>query len=776
MKRFLLVNLWLLSSVFLFVGLAHSAPQKKGKKKSSSVVVTGAFPRCKVKWNILVLPDFKDADITTVVKWISKQTCQNFIFSNRLRGNRLTIISKRPVRLRDAYRAFFSALEANGMTVYRVGRYWKIIYARDASNRPIPLYKKSSSLPMREEMVTYIYRFKYIDINQIHGLIRQMLPSTGRLIIYNPSNTMILIDYAANIRRIAKIIQTLDIPQESTRDRIYVLKIKYAEVQTIAQKLTQLFQIGRKGRRNVRRARRYRRRSRLALKVKAKGKAASDEGDEDAYRITKMVADERTNQLIVLCNPRALRRISKLLKDLDIPLPYEGQIWVHRLQFANSDELAQTLSQLTRGTRQRRYSRRYRRSRRYTRRKAAEQFEGEVKITSDKATNSLVVIASRRDFESLLKVIKQLDIPRKQVFIEIVILEVSQEKARELGLTFHKADNLSSDKQNPILGILGTRLGGSNSLILDPAALTGLAFGLRGATLPNTAGLLGPNIPGIPSFGVLIRALQTSTDVDIISTPHILTTANKEASLQVGQNVPFIAGTTYTGVGIAGIPPIRNIQRQDVALTLKIKPQVNAGNYVRLDFEGELTELAGNDPELGPTTTKRRVKTVIIAKDRQTVVIGGLIRDRVSYNVSKIPVLGDIPFLGTLFRYRSRNVEKRNLLIFLTPYIIREMEDFRRIFKEKMRERQQFIALYQLRSHPFKWWETFNPSRSHGFIDYLKQKIEQGEREAREIEEKVRAEEQREDSKESKKGEHFEKNSKKSPPGEGETDDENSNR
>ncbi len=729
--------------------------QRRVAQQTAGTKIKGKTRKCRVRWNLKVLLDYKQAKMSTVVRWIAKQTCQNFILSDRVRGQPLNIISATRVTVREAYRAFFAALQANQMTAYRVGPYWKIIFTRDSRRSPIrTIVKPGGSLPIRDEVVTYLHRLKHLDVNQVAGVVRQLASPSGGVIPYQSGSILIITDYAPNLRRVKRILNTLDVPQDSTRDQIYVLRVKYAEAQAITQKLRQLFQVGkRRGRRRIiRRRRRPRRRRRKARAVRGKSKSSYG---EDAYRITKMVADERTNQIMILSNPRAIKRVSKLMRDLDIPLPNDGQIWVHRLKFATADELAQTLSQITKGTRKRRRRRR----RRSGRRKAAEQFEGEVKITADKATNSLVVIASRRDYDSLKRVIAELDRARKQVFIEVVVMEVSISKSRELGLAFHTAKNVTGDATNPSIGLLGTNLAGLNSLILDPSALLGLAFGLRGSNVPNSTSFLGGTI-GLPSFGVVVRAIQSNSDVDIISTPHILTTANKEATLQVGQNVPFISGTTFTGASTSGIPPIRNVQRQDVALTLKIKPQVDAGDYVRLDFEQELTELAGNDPELGPTTTKRRIKTVVLARDRQTVVIGGLMRNKVTYGISKVPFLGDIPLIGALFRVRKRSMEKRNLLVFLTPYVITSVEDFRAIFRQKMDERRQFAQMFHTSNQRAELWKYRNYDRSFGFIEQLDTTLRRGKKEANTMRQKQLAS-AKETEKARKKAEAAAKSAKK---------------
>ncbi|MCK6509823.1 type II secretion system secretin GspD [Myxococcota bacterium] len=672
----------------LRLGGPAPSPLFGGNDNAGTTRVTSDDNCLKPKWKHPVAFNLKAGSVLDVVKLIAKQTCQNFIVSDRVRGRPLHIISPSKVPLSDAYRAFFTALRENQMIALRVGRFWKIIPDTTARQSPITTITNENlrSVPTRDEMVTYLYRLKFLDPNQISGLIRQLV-TAGSVFPYQGSNVLIITDYGPNIRRVVALLRSLDIEQAATKDQLYILQVRYAQAQEIASRVQQLFQVGAQPAhiRPVRIVRTIR--SPRPSSPVSPATSADDSGDPN--RITKIVADERTNQIIVLCNPRALKRVTKLVNDLDIAIPDDGQIRVYNLKFATADELAQTLSQLTQGTANR--ARTPRRS--IGQKKASELFEGEVKITADKATNSLVIVASRRDYESLSRIIQQLDIARKQVFVEIVILEVSVDKSRDLGLTFSLGNNLTGDTAQPTVGLLGTQLGGQNSLVLDPSALTGLAFGLQGAQVPGTAGLFGNSAIGLPSFSVLLRALQSNSDVDVISTPHILTTANEEATLQVGQNVPFIAGTTFTG-GVAGVPAIRNIQRQDVALTLKLKPQIDAGSYIRIDFEQELTELAAQDPELGPTTAKRKIKTVVLAKDRQTIVIGGLIRDKLTNGSSKVPVLGDIPLLGALFRVQNRVVEKRNLLVFMTPYVITSMHDFREIFRKKMEERQQFLERF----------------------------------------------------------------------------------
>ncbi|HAA55018.1 MAG TPA: type II secretion system protein GspD [Myxococcales bacterium] len=638
------------------------------------IAPAAAQARCKPQWRKRFRPPFQKEKLLNVVKWISEKTCYNFIVPKNIRGKELTILMEEPLRLYDVYRAFLVSLQSSAISIVRVGGYRKLIFTRNAKRRPIPLYLKGTFRhPKREDIVTYMLRVRHTDVNQLQSFIRQIVSPNGQIIPFQSGGVILLIDYANNIHRILKIVKKIDVESAGTKEKVFMIQVDNGQAQEIMQRVRTIFQV--------------------IPKNRLRGRRNAQQIDE-RFRLSKIMADERTNRIIVVCNKRAYENVKGLVRKLDIPLVDGGKIRVHYLRYAKAEEVAQTLSQLAQGQRTRRFARRGKKSKAPTGATAADLFQGEVRITADKGTNSLVIVSNQRDYENLMRVIRSLDLRRKQVFIEAVILEISLTKTRDLGAVFHGGIPLNTDEQNPEVAVFGTQLAGVNSLILDPAAMMGLALGLRGPEIPNSAGLLGSGTPGIPSFGVLLRALQTNTDVDIISTPHILTATNEEANIQVGQNVPFIAGTTFSSAGVGISVPVRNIQRQDVALTMKIKPLINAGDRIKMDVDLEVTEIAGQNPELGPTTTKRKIKTTIRVSDNQTAVIGGLMRDKVSDGVSKVPFLGDIPILGALFRVTKKSTEKQNLLVFLTPHIVSNAADFRRIFLQKMKERKQFLQTF----------------------------------------------------------------------------------
>jgi general secretion pathway protein D len=342
-------------------------------------------------------------------------------------------------------------------------------------------------------------------------------------------------------------------------------------------------------------------------------------------------------------------------------------------------------------------------------------FEGDMQISADKATNSLVIVSSLRDYVSLKSVIDVLDTMQRQVFVEAVIMEVSLEKNRDIGLGVHGGGVVGSgDNKSLIYG--SSQPGTSSNSLTQPlsvASLSGLAAGVRGPDIPESADLIGVSVP---AFGVALYALQTNSDVNVLSTPQVLATDNVEASIQVGENVPVQQSTNSaaslinqlsgsssatSGVASSGLAALAtygglgtSIGRQNVGITLKVTPHINDDNQVRLEIDLEISEVKSIDPTTGPTISKQNAVTTSVVSDQQTIVIGGLITDNQVETTTKVPVLGDIPILGVLFRHKSSLTKKRNLLIFLTPYIVRSAEDFREIFSRKMAERREFIERY----------------------------------------------------------------------------------
>ncbi len=672
---------------------------------------------------------FDKVDIEKLVQTVADATCRTFILPENIRG-KITIIGPenkengRPVEV-DAdtfYAAFLAALDSNGLSTYQQGRFIKIVDKQRAKNFTIPTATDPDEpYTTNEQMVTKLFKVKYVDIEPLRGVIQQLVSPSGDTIPFQP-DTIIINDIGSNIHRLERIINQLDTRPSS--DEIRVIQLQYATAQDITDKVTKLFE--------ARAAKPGQRAGTIAPSPQAPGQPppgapggemggaqASGSGGGPAT-LTQLIPDERTNKLIVVASPGAFDRINALIREIDIPIAGSERINVYRLENAAAEDLASTLQSLAQGTANR--------PRQPTPAapvapgaargpvQAAELFSGEVKISADKGTNSLVIIASANDYRNLVKVIERLDLPRRQVFVEAVIMEVNLTRKSDFGLDTHGGFILNSPA-GPLPVVLGTKYSTSAGLppstsLLNLANLGGFLAGLQGPMIPNSKDLLGIEVP---AFGVVLHALQTSADVNVLSTPHILTSDNEEAEITVGQNIPFqagfapgnlgslgslgsTAGTTAATSALAGLGGLGSffapINRQNVELKLTVKPQINESDYIRMVIGEQIEEIASPDKVLGPSISKRSAKTTVVAKDQQTVVIGGIMQDRTLEGVSKIPILGDIPLLGHLFRQETRDKVKTNLLLFLTPYIIKDQSDFQRIFERKMKERQQFIEQF----------------------------------------------------------------------------------
>ena len=397
----------------------------------------------------------------------------------------------------------------------------------------------------------------------------------------------------------------------------------------------------------------------------------NDDGLSETY--IHIVADERSQQIIVLCNKATYNLILQVVQNIDREVEGEGEIHVVKLQNAKAEDMLKTLNSLSKNKKSSGSSK--------SGTKGTDVFEGDVQISSNESTNSLVIVSSLQDFRNLKKVVEKLDVKRKQVFVEAAILEVSIDNGLEYGNAYSA------------MGYEVTIAGEKVPLFFGKALSSptpGLVAGMVGASVDGTAGLPGLSlVDGIPSIGLILNAAQNDSTVNVVSTPHLLTTDNEEAEITVGETVPFPSGNILTSTTGSTI----TYTREDVALKLKIKPQINESGYMTLEINQEMTEL-GAQTDYGYKTTKRQAKTKINAENEQTIVIGGLMKDTVTEGENKIPILGDIPVIGNLFKYKKVNKTKVNLLLILTPHVVDSKEDFERILRKKMEEREEFARKY----------------------------------------------------------------------------------
>jgi general secretion pathway protein D len=622
----------------------------------------------------------KEAELQDLVNWMMTISCQKFILDLKARAGKVTILSPEPVTVDEAYAAFYAALQTMGLTVEPSGKYFKIVETAEVKGRTLPVYGPEARAPNNDRYVTQLYRTKG-DPKDVVDLLNKLKSKQGS--IDNVGDLVVITDTGASVRRLLRIVRQVD--ESDTRlEKIFFFQLQYADPEEVAEMIREIFGEGdaKKG----------------AAAKGGKGGTARASGETGFSRV---IVDDRTGTLIIVAPEADYSVIRRLVETLDVPLAGgAGRINVVKLKNADPDELASVLQSLGQGGARGGGGRGGgaaggQSGNAAPAAQAGELFAGEVKITSDPATRSLVILASQNDFRALKKVIEELDAERKQVYIEVYLLELSINKrigggaSGHFGATFPvNAAGTSGDG----LGFVATAPEQQNSLLLSPSILNGIAAGVLGPQVQGSAQFLGTG-QDVPAFGVIIQAVQDDTDVNLVAEPHLYTADNQEASIEVGRNVPTQGALAFPGGGGGGgLVPVQSVQRQDVTLKVKVTPHVNDSQTVTLDIEMENNDIESTSPTLGVTTTKRRLKLdKVLGRDGQPIVLGGLVQEVERESTSQVPGLGQIPLLGWLFKRKTRQKEKINLMMVLVPHILETPDDARRIHKRRMEERLEFM-------------------------------------------------------------------------------------
>jgi general secretion pathway protein D len=625
-----------------------------------------------------------ETELKDLLAWAMGFTCKNFIYESSIlqRSRKLTVIAPNKMTPQQAYRLFLVGLSTMGLTVVPKGNVLRIVESANAKTETVPIYRHGT--PANSDDVSrLILRPQHISPDELSNALSVVKSTIGIIQPVPRAGVLVITDYSSAIRDMVTMTKELDRP--ASGEGIYTIPIKFADAVTLAQKLTDIVGTNQNN---------------------GGGPNPTPKGtgkDEVAAAVpSKILADERTNTLILLASEAGYLRVKGLVDRLDVEADSggtdAGSIHVYRLENASAEEMAQTLTGALNGVGQNTQRRGAVPQRTFTQDNGTgngASFEGQVRVTHDAPTNSLVVLSSGRDFQALKEVVRELDTPRRQVFIEAVILELNVGNGLDLGSSFHGGLPVGDNEDGVLFG--GVQSSDLKSLdVSSLASATGLISGLIGPVLPQSQELLGASIP---SYAVLFQALAKSSNVNVLSSPHILATNNEEAEISVGQNIPYQGGVNFGGFGQTGGAGSSfgqlSIQRQDIDLSMKITPVINASDMVRLKIEQQIQDVGDRDPTLGPTWTKRKIKTTVVVHDQQSIVIGGLISDRVSYSESKVPLLGDIPILGYLFKYTKRDKKKTNLLVLLTPYVIHDQLDLQAIVERKIRERNEFLRAFR---------------------------------------------------------------------------------
>jgi len=625
----------------------------------------------------ITLPE--EAELKDLVNWMMSISCQKFIWDPKVRGGKVTILSPEPVTVEEAYAAFYAALQTMGLTVEPSGKYFKIVESTGAESRTLPVYGPGGRAPANDRFVTQLIRPKSGNTADIVSVLNKLKSKQGA--VETAGELIILTDTGSSVRRLMKIINEIDDPEMADAEKIFFFQLQAADPEETAETIREIF--GEKD-------------------AKKGGKAGSGDGGSAAF--SRVVVDDRTGTLIIVAPEDDYQVIRRLIERLDVPLAGGGgRIHVYKLKNADPEEVANVLTQLGTGAKANKNSGGNNNNRRGNNRNAgnnpagaagaAELFSGEIKVTADPATRSLVILASTSDFKALLSVIEELDRPRKQVYIEVYLLELTTGNILEGGAGAHFGRDFDTSGGQGLGFVSSAPTAEQSSVVLSPSVLSGLAAGVIGPQVPNSSALLGTSAD-IPAFGVVIQALHTLNDVNFVAEPHLYTADNHEASIEVGRNVPTPGALSFGGgaQGGGGLVPLQSVQRQDVTLNVKVTPHVNDGEQLTLDIEMENNDIESIDPTLGVTTTKRRIKLEqVVARDDQPVVLGGLMQEIERISTNQVPGLGQIPLLGWLFKSKRRERTKVNLMMILVPHILETPDDVRRIHERRMKERLEFL-------------------------------------------------------------------------------------
>ena len=686
--------------------------------------------------------NLRNADIVQVINLISELTGKSFLVDDKVRG-KVTIIAPTEVTLEEAYQIFLSVLEIQGFTIVPQGPIIKIIPSRDVKDNPIPTATDTqhSFSPATQSFVTQLVPLHYADANDIRGLLTPLVSKESSLLAYAPTNSLIVTDTVANINRLLKIITALDVEAPSA---IYkVVMLKFAQAEQIANALRSavegLVAGGTEAGTGAPTGAEAAPPPAAQPAVRSRRPAQASAGQR-TQRGPRIIPDARTNSLVLIATRAEMGTLETLIAKLDIRTPEgRGQIHVYYLQYANAEELAQVLTAQageiartltptttptgqsttpgglppptpgglppttsTVGTQT-------------TRRQGVVGGTTPlgISIVADKPTNSLVITAPPEAYVLIKEIIQKLDVRRSQVLVESLIAEVTLNKAQSLGVEWRAINSpdgtqvFASSTGSAQTGLLNATLGsiGGTGTTGTAASTNPLAGFTSLASQGFLIGLLrtltiqvDPSNPNstvkILNIPLLLRAFQGDTDVNILSTPNLLTTDNEEAEIVIGEQRPFLRQAQDTPVGgVTGTSTIRTFEFKDTGITLRVTPQISQGKTVRLKLAQEVTAFVSESEVGAVTTTKRSAKTTVIVDDNQTIVIGGLISNDSNEAKTSVPCLGSIPIFGWAFKQTSVSKRKTNLLIFLTPHIITSPEDIDRVTTHERQRREQAPAI-----------------------------------------------------------------------------------
>ncbi len=595
--------------------------------------------------------NLKEADIQELIKFVAEATETTIVVDPAVKG-KVKVVSSKPVSRTELYDLFLSILEVHGYTAVRSGGVVRVIQSKDARSAPVTV-RDDEGRRGNDEYVTQVMRLKNISAAKLIPVLRPLVPQQAHMAAYAPSNAIIISDVASNIDRIAAIIERMD---RTATQETEVIKLRYGVAEDVVRMLDQL------------------------------NTSEAQQGNEVEVML---VADARTNSVLISADELERARMTQLIRYLDTPLEQSGNVKVIYLEYAKAEDIAEVLTKVMQNIGRVDAGEAGR---------AQRAAETSATIEADANTNALIITAPTDKMAALEAVVARLDIRRAQVLVEAIIVEMEVRDGQDLGLQWLFANDngffgssISADdaRARRIAGAILPEDGGDGT---DSGVTTGdFNVGALAGALAQSPGVsLGWGvIDDNLSMTVILNALKEKSNANILSTPSLLTLDNQEAYITVGQNVPFVTGSfTSTGTGDGAQNPFQTIERENVGITLKVTPHINEGDSVVLDISQEVSSLSNTSVVLQASdliTNERVLQTKVLAADGRVVVLGGLIKDDVQDASQKVPLLGDIPLLGRLFRNDAVQVIKTNLLIFIRPTIIRDDEQLAGATADKYR-------------------------------------------------------------------------------------------
>lgn len=579
----------------------------------------------------LISVNFDQVDIRVVLKTIGDITGINFIVDENVRGT-VTVMSPTKIRLGDVYEFLESILEVKGCAAIPAGNVVKIVPRAEATKRNLQVRIGSDpcEISKSDSIVAQIIPLTYADVTGVSEIIRPLLPKDAYMATYPRTNSILIADTSSNIHYIAKIIQTLDV-----EEKVKIIPLKYASAKVLSEQITRIME-------------------------KSRASAAQTGGTRVTPQTEagiKILPDVRTNSLIVIANQQDARTVETLVANLDVERPTRASnVQVVYLKNAQAKEVATSLTAALANL------------------KITGALEGaqEVQVSADEGTNALIVTASAQDFQVIADIIDKLDIVREQVIVDMLIVEVSEDTLKEIGVDWATIDDAVADS---------VRFFGATNFGPRVDFIGGDWEGFSvGAWKQTKSG---------PGIAAILQALEQKSGVNILSKPNIVTSNHNKAKIVVGENIPFVMQSRITETDPATPTAIRTFEYRDVGITLEVTPHVSQSGLIRLELNSEFTKFIDTGSLDTQRTTKREAQTNITMNSGSTVVIGGLIRDDKVTVEKKIPLVGDIPLVGELFKMRRDQLQKTNLLMFITPHVMGSQDDLDRITTAKKNEMKE---------------------------------------------------------------------------------------